>query len=177
MNSWQRAVHLAAIACVGTLVACDKQTAPPPSQPVASTPNLPTAAQPKLPTMKLWLGAEEMNAELALNFTQQLTGMMFRTNMDQSAGMLFPLPSTQRASFWMKNCPLPLSVAYISPDGVIQEIHDLQPQNTNNVTSASANIRFALETSQGWFSRHNIKPGTIVRTEHGSLMDTFFKNR
>ena len=173
-----RAIQLAALAGLALLVGCEKPAAPAansPSSPAA--PELPTIAQPKLSTMKLWLGAEEINTELALSFTEQLTGMMFRTNMDQNAGMLFPLPSTQRASFWMKNCPLPLSVAYINPEGVIQEIHDLQPNNTNSVMSASENIRFALETSQGWFTRHSIKPGMVVRTEHGSLMETFFRNR
>jgi uncharacterized protein len=103
--------------------------------------------------------------------------MMFRTNLAENAGMLFPLPFTQRASFWMKNCPLPLSAAYIDPDGVIQEIHDLQPHNTNAVMAASNNIRFVLETSQGWFGRHNVRVGMTVRTERGSLMDTFFARR
>jgi len=152
---------------------CEKST--PPADSSVLTPALPTTAQPQLPTMKLWLGAEEINAELARTFSQQQTGMMFRTNMAENAGMLFPLASTQRAAFWMKNCPLPLSVAYIDPEGVIQEIHDLQPQSTNNVISASDNIRFALETPQGWFARHQIKTGTVVRTERGSLMETFFR--
>ena len=35
----------------------------------------------------------------------------------------------------MKNCPLPLSAAYIDPEGVILEIHDLQPHNTNSVVA------------------------------------------
>src|SRR5262245_34878323 len=62
-----------------------------------------TQAQPKLPTMKIFIGAEEMIAELALTPDQQRTGMMFRTNMAENAAMLFPLPYTQQASFWMKN--------------------------------------------------------------------------
>ena len=130
--------------------------------------------QPKLRTMKLWVGPEELNVELALTLEQQSIGMMLRTNLDENAGMFFPLPFTQRASFWMKNCPLPLSAAYISPEGVIVEIHELQPNNTNSVVATSNNIRFVLETSRGWFERHNIKTGMAVRTERGSLMETFF---
>jgi len=138
---------------------------------------LPKQAQPKQPTIKLGIGSEEMVAEMALSAAQQQTGMMFRTNIAENEGMVFVLPETRRASFWMKNCFVPLSIAYIDPDGVIQEIHDLQPQNTNSVLSASQNIRFALETSQGWFQRHNVSTGTLVRTEHGSLMDTFVRKR
>jgi uncharacterized membrane protein (UPF0127 family) len=146
-----------------------QRAAPPPAS------ALPTQAQPKLQTMKLWLGAEEIIAELALTPLQQETGMMFRTNMEENAGMLFPLPYTEQASFWMTNCPLPLSAAYIDPSGVIREIHDLQANNDNPVKSATDNIRFVLETPQGWFSRHNIREGTVVRTERGSLMKTFFQ--
>ena len=139
--------------------------------------SMPRAAQPKLRTVKLWLGPEEMTAEMAITEEQVRTGMMFRTNIDENEGMIFVLPSAQRAAFWMKNCFVPLSVAYISPDGVIQEIHPLEPQNTNSVVAASDNIRFALETKQGWFERHNVGPGAVIRTERGSLMDTFVRGQ
>jgi uncharacterized membrane protein (UPF0127 family) len=142
-----------------------------------SDPGEPTQAQSKLQTMKLWVGPEEMIVELALTAEQQRAGMMFRTNMAENAGMLFPLAVTQRASFWMKNCPLPLSAAYINPEGVIQEIREFQPHNTNAVVAASNNIRFVLETPQGWFQRHNVNTGMVVRTERGTLMETFFRGR
>ena len=157
------------------LEGCSKPAPPPP---VAVTdPTEPTKAQPKLPTMKIYLQTEEMIAELATTPDQLRTGMMFRTNMAENAGMLFPLLYTQRASFWMKNCPLPLSAAYIDPEGVIQEIHDFEPYNTNAVVAASDNIRFVLETPQGWFKKHHIGVGTAVTTERGPLMQTFFGSR
>lgn len=134
---------------------------------------LPRAAQGRLATIKLWLGPEQLTAEMAVTGQQIQTGMMFRTNIDENEGMIFALPNTERAAFWMKNCFVPLSVAYIDPDGVIQEIHPLEPQNTNSVIAGTDNIRFALETKQGWFDRHNIRPGVIIRTERGSLMETF----
>jgi uncharacterized protein len=165
------ATAAAALFCAG----CHKPAQSETGNPIDS--GEPTEALAKLQTMKLWVGPEEMTVELALTPEQQRAGMMFRTNLAENAGMLFPLPFTQRASFWMKNCPLPLSAAYIDPDGVIQEIHDLQPHNTNAVMAASNNIRFVLETPQGWFGRHNVRVGMTVRTERGSLMDTFFARR
>jgi uncharacterized membrane protein (UPF0127 family) len=77
----------------------------------------------------------------------------------------------------MKNCPLSLSAAYIDPEGVIQEIREFQAHNTNAVVSASNNIRFVLETPQGWFDLHSVRTGMVVRTERGSLMETFFRGR
>lgn len=142
---------------------------------IETAPPIPTAAQPKLPTVKLWIGAEEMSAEMALNGIQQQTGMMFRTNIAENEGMIFVFPYPHRASFWMKNTLVPLSAAYIDSEGVIQEIHKLEPHNTNAVRAASENIQYVLETSQGWFQRHNIGPGTLVRTDKGNLRKTFFR--
>ena len=146
--------------------------------PTVTEPGEPTHAQAKLPTMKIYVGTVPLMAELALTPEQRSTGMMYRTNrLDEDAGMLFPLPYTQQASFWMKHCPVPLSAAYIDPEGIIQEIHLLKADDTNSVVAASANIRFVLECSEGWFERHHIQPGVAVATERGPLLQTFFKNR
>lgn len=138
-------------------------------------PSYPTEAQPKLPTINLWIGAEEMETEMALNDIQTRTGMMFRTNVADNAGMIFVFPVPHRASFWMKNTSVPLSAAYIDPDGVILELHDLQPHDTNSVQASSDNVQYVLETSRGWFERKHISPGTVVRTEKGTLRQTFFR--
>jgi len=71
------------------------------------------------------------------------------------------------------NCPLPLSAAYVDPNGQIVEIHDLHANDTNPVTAGSSNIFFVLQVNQGWFARHQIEPGTIMRTEKGTLRETF----
>jgi uncharacterized membrane protein (UPF0127 family) len=168
MNYRFLALLLAALVCHG----CSK-AAPPPSA-AAAFPGLPTSAQPKLPAIKVWLGKEELVTEMALTPEQQATGMMFRTNMADNEAMIFPLPFTTRASFWMMNCPHALAAAYIDPGGTIQEIHEFQPYNTNAVVAAQANIRFVLEASPGWYQRHGINTGAVVRTERGSLMETFF---
>lgn len=168
-------ILLAAGAWSGCGGGCGKPEAPAPVP--AVNPGLPAAAQPKLQTMKLWLGAEEIVAELALTGLQQQTGMMFRTNLAENAGMLFVFPVPHQASFWMMNCPLPLSAAYIDPEGVILEIHDLHPHNTNSVAASSERVQFVLETCQGWFGRHNVNTGMVVRTEQGTLANTFFRNR
>jgi uncharacterized membrane protein (UPF0127 family) len=154
------------------LAGCKKsETAAPP--PIDNS--LPTQAQPKLPTIKIYLGAETLDSELALTEQQERTGMMFRTNIQETDAMLFVLPVPQRASFWMKNCPESLSTAYIGPDGVIQEIHHLEKEDTNPVVAASDNIQYVLEVNDGWFRQRHISTGTVIRTEKGSLSETFFQ--
>jgi len=131
-------------------------------------------AQPRLPTIKVWLGNEELIAEIARTQVEIATGMMFRTNMLENEAMLFVFPDAQQRSFYMRNCSVPLSAAYINPSGVIQQTIDMQPHDETGIPSDSDNIQFVLEVPQGWFERHNVKTGMVVRTERGSLLDTFF---
>jgi hypothetical protein len=164
----------------GSFAGCEKKSATPPIVAAPANPSrpaLPTKAQPQLKTTRLWLGAEELVTELALTDDQIRTGMMFRTNMAENAGMLFVFGRPMQAGFWMKNCPLPLSCAYINPEGSIVEIHDMKPQDTNSIVAASADVQYVLEVNQGWFVRHHIDPGTLVRSEFGSLPETFFSRR
>ena len=138
---------------------------------------LPKQAQPKLPTLKIYLGVEMLDAELALSEQEVMTGMMYRTNIQETDAMLFVLAMPQRASFWMKNCPESISAAYITTDGTIREIHHLEQNDTNSVVAARDDIRFVLETKEGWFGRHNIAPGTVITSEKGPLAKTLLRGR
>jgi uncharacterized protein len=170
-----RALNFCALLLAATLLAGCKQSAPVAAAPPSPEDSLPTHAQPKLRTMKIYLGAETLDAELALTPGQEQTGMMFRTNIQDADAMLFVLRPAQRASFWMTNCPESISAAYISPDGVIEEIHHLEKNDNVPVVATNDNIQFVLETSDGWFARHNVSTGVVIRTEKGSLAETFLK--
>ena len=165
---------LALLLAAAVLAGC-KKTETVADAPPSPENSLPTQAQPKLSTMKIYLGAETLDAELALTEIQERTGMMFRTNIQDTDAMLFVFPFPQRANFWMKNCPESISAAYISPDGVIQEIHHLEKNDTNPVVIRRRKTSgiFVLETSDGWFARHNVNTGAVVRTERGALAETF----
>ena len=134
----------------------------------------PTKAQPKLPTLKLWIGAHEIEAEIAATGPSIQAGMMFRTNMAENAGMLFVFPYTHQASFWMKNTLVPLSIGFIDPEGRLLETNDMFPLKTNAVVSASSEVQYVLEVNQGWFKKNAVGPGTLIRTERGTLRETFF---
>jgi uncharacterized membrane protein (UPF0127 family) len=98
--------------------------------------------------------------------------MMFRTNIIEDEGMIFHLGYPQRASFWMKNCPKPLSCAYIDPQGVILEIRSMDSNDTNSIVANSDNVLFVLETARGWFKRHGVTTGMVIQTESGPLAET-----
>ena len=161
--------------CVGALLAfagCDRQPAAPPAPPTANGAPLQNHlnhAQPKLRTMKLAVGTNELDAEIAVSATEISTGMMFRTNLLDSEGMIFVFALPGRREFYMKNCIVPLSAAYIDSEGIIDEIVDLQPGELKPVPSRSIGIKYVLEVPQGWFKRHHVPAGTPIITEKGPL--------
>jgi len=124
--------------------------------------------------MKIFLGPLEITAELALSHTQVATGMMFRKEIGDMEGMLFVFGRPHQTGFYMKNTTVPLTAAYIDPDGNILEIHDLNPLDETAVMAESDQVQYVLEMKQGWFKEHQIGIGTAMRTERGTLRETFF---
>lgn len=137
----------------------------------------PTAAQAKLPILKLFIGAKELDTEVARTSIQLQTGMMFRKTIAENEAMLFVFPVAHRAAFWMRNTTVPLSCAYIDSDGVILEIHDLKPLDETSVQANTDQVRYVLETAQGWFARNNTTTGMVVSAQGASLSDIFFRGR
>jgi len=113
-----------------------------------------------LPRVTLDAGGRTFSVQIATRPEELTKGLMFRDRLEGDDGMLFVLGSPQRASFWMKNTRVPLSVAYIGPTGIILEIHDLEPLNLKTVQSAFENVTYALEMRRGWFADNSILPGT-----------------
>jgi uncharacterized protein len=136
-----------------------------------------TEAQAKLATIQLFVGAVVMEAEQALTDRQIKTGMMFRKTMGENSGMLFVFKQPKRQGFWMKNCLVPMSAAYINPQGRINEIVKLEPHNTNSVMSRSFQIQYVLEAPRGWFKKNGLGPGVMIMTPKGTLPQTYFPGR
>lgn len=119
-------------------------------------------SQPKLDTVSLSAGMHVIRAEVARTPLQRQMGLMFRQQMAGHEGMLFEFEVPTRQCFWMKNTPLPLSIAFVADDGRIVNIADMQPQSVESHCSAEP-VRFALEMNQGWFAKRGIKPGFKLR--------------
>lgn len=89
-------------------------------------------------------------------------GLMFRDSLPEDHGMLFIFDQPKKASFWMRNTKIPLSIAYADSDGKILEIKSMNPLDETVVPSRSDEVDYALEVNQGWFSRHGITSGAKI---------------
>ncbi len=113
-------------------------------------------------TATLHIGQLRIQAEIARTPQSHERGLMQRDYLCPDCGMLFVFPEAGRLSFWMKNTPLPLSIAFIAADGTILNIEEMQP-NTTNTHSAQGDALYALEMNKSWFAKNGVKPGHRVR--------------
>jgi uncharacterized membrane protein (UPF0127 family) len=73
-------------------------------------------------------------------------------------GMLFVYPSDRRLSFWMRNTPTALDIAFIQGDGKIVRITTMQPFDTSTHSSGLP-ATYALEVLAGTFASLGIEEG------------------
>lgn len=100
-------------------------------------------------------------AEIAEKAEDRNHGFMERKNIPDGTGMLFIFERDQILSFWMKNTPHPLSIAYIDSKGRIRDIFDMTPYSTASINS-TVSVRYALEVPQGWYKKNGITPGDAI---------------
>ncbi|MDE5897649.1 MAG: DUF192 domain-containing protein [Treponemataceae bacterium] len=103
-------------------------------------------------------GTVQVVAELARTAAERERGFMGRKSIPDGTGMLFLFDEDRILSFWMKDTPSPLSIAFISSDGRIRDIFDMTPFSLADVTS-TVSVRYALEVPQGWFRREGVRAG------------------
>ena len=100
-------------------------------------------------------------AEIAEKAEDRNHGFMERKNIPDGTGMLFIFDRDQILSFWMKNTPHPLSIAYIDSKGKIRNIFDMTPYSLSSIVS-TVSVRYALEVPQGWYKKNGITEGDTV---------------
>jgi hypothetical protein len=119
-----------------------------------------------LPTAKITLtGAggkrAELTVELARTAAERGRGLMFREELAEERGMLFVFGHETKAGFWMKDTKVPLSIAFIADDGMIQETQEMEALSEETHAPAKP-YRYALEVNRGWFQRRGLGAGDRV---------------
>lgn len=109
----------------------------------------------------LHIGKHIFKVEVAVTPQQRERGLMQRTSLPTNGGMLFVFEQAGRHCFWMRNTPLPLSIAFAGPSGRIINLADMQPL-TDTYHCPSADARYALEVPQGGFQNRGIVPGNQI---------------
>lgn len=102
-----------------------------------------------------------VRSEMAVKPEERNYGFMNRKHIPAGTGMLFVFEEEQQLSFWMKNTPHPLSIAYIDKNGKIRDIFDMEPYSLSPILSTRS-VMYALEVPKGWYADNGIKVGDLV---------------
>jgi uncharacterized membrane protein (UPF0127 family) len=122
---------------------------------------------------KLTLLGKVLDVEIADNDENREQGLMFRTALNDSSGMLFIFDDPQVLHFWMKNTLIPLSIGYFDSTKKLIQILDMEPASPMDqrptIYSSEKKVKYALEVNKGWFSKHNIKIGSAFKLQNEKL--------
>lgn len=110
----------------------------------------------------LRIGNRRIRVEVASTPQSRERGLMGRDDLCEDCGMLFVFEKADTYSFWMKDTPLPLSIAFIAADGSVLNIEEMSP-NTTDIHAARGDALYALEMNRGWFAKNGIAPGTLMQ--------------
>jgi uncharacterized membrane protein (UPF0127 family) len=101
---------------------------------------------------------QTLTVEVARTEAQRARGLMKRTNLGRRDGMIFVFDRDDHLTFWMKDTPTALSIAFLSAEGRILQIEDMEPFSESIVRSRIS-ARYALELPKGAFAELGIREG------------------
>jgi len=94
-------------------------------------------------------------------------GLMNRASLAEDTGMLFAYPDERPRRFWMKNCRIALSAAFLDGNGRIVRVVEMEPGEGRPdadipLHESGAPARYVLEMAAGWFRAAGIREGDLV---------------
>lgn len=114
-----------------------------------------------------------MKLETAWTLQEQEHGLMNRKSLDPDSGMIFVWPNLVDYTFYMENTLIPLTVAFLAPDGRILDLQDMAAMDSTTLHSPDLSrcatpipgqcYQFAIEMNKGFFANSGIQIGDTVR--------------
>ncbi len=105
---------------------------------------------------------KKIDIEIADNDKKRIQGLMYRSYMPDSVGMLFIFDVCRKQSFWMKNTIISLDIIFINEDKQIVTIQKFaEPYNERPVPSFKDAI-YVVEVNAGFCEKYNIKESDFI---------------
>jgi len=123
----------------------------------------PTDATPAANTVTF--GNATATVAIASTKAARERGLMNVTQMAADSGMLFVFAymSNGRA-FWMKNTPIPLSIAFLDSAKKVVYLAEMAANDTIARYGGfnAPRMQYALEMNKGWFTAHGVTIGAVA---------------
>jgi len=107
----------------------------------------------ELPLYRLQIGEKMLNVQIAATPDQWHKGLSFRQELAGDEGMLFVFDEPQVLNFSTRDTYVPLGLAFIADNCIIQEVMKMDITAYNKYSSSQP-ARAALEAPLGWFENN-----------------------
>jgi len=137
---------------------------------------------PALPVVWVELGGETFTLELAADPDTRFRGLSGRESVGRNAGMLFVYPGIAPRGMVMRDCVVPIDVAFLDHSGRVVTVHEMsvEPQRRSGesrgdyerrlpVYTSATPARFAIEVAGGRLARLGLGVGDRVALDAEAL--------
>jgi len=139
------------------------------------------AAAPELVFVRL--GQESFALEVALDPERRMRGLSGRREIARHAGLLFVLPRPQPFAMVMRDCPVPIDVAFLDARGRVTAIHEMRVEPPRGAAESQGAyerrlplyesggpVLFAIETAGGRLREIGLSVGEAVGFDRDALV-------
>ncbi len=106
---------------------------------------------------------KHLSIEKALTESERAQGLMYRSSMADSCGMLFVMDNEEEQNFYMKNTIMPLDIMYIdSKKKIVTIARYTKPYSLDNILSGKPAL-YVLEVNAGFSDKYGVKEGDKVQ--------------
>src|SRR5690606_27892439 len=122
---------------------------------------------PAAPTQRVTLNGRTFELELALDDESRYRGLSGREHIPEDGGMLFVFPYAREVHFVMRDCPNPIDVVFLGPNGRVVSMHAMRPEPgvpESQLTRYASRwpVQFAIELRGGTLAELALEPGQRV---------------
>ena len=118
---------------------------------------------PAPPSSTMTFGGTDatLSVDVADETDEQRRGLMGIQDLPADQGMAFVWPEPTGGTFWMKDTLIPLSIAFVDEDGIVIDVLDMQPCDTDPCPAYGVEEPYvlAVEANLGWFDDHGVGAG------------------
>lgn len=129
--------------------------------------NLPPSSIRKDGTLDFVHSDESIKASIAIEIADtpetHMKGLMGRSALDDSSGMLFVFEQIKPQNFWMKNTPVPLDIIFIGGNGCIINIAESTIPMSNQRYRSKGPVKYVVEVRAGFAKRFQLDPDTCIQ--------------
>jgi uncharacterized membrane protein (UPF0127 family) len=104
-----------------------------------------------------------INIEIADTPATQIKGLMGRTSINHTHGMLFVFESVKPQKFLMKNTPISLDIIFVGENGCVVNIAECTTPMSDKIYRSEGPIKYVVEVKAGFAKYFKIEKGICIR--------------